>query len=59
VYRDLVIFAEALGQGTGKATVEPAKVVPPMLARFMAADRAFEASPGTVKAVCVIVFRHA
>jgi hypothetical protein len=41
VHRDLVIYAEALGQGTGKATVEPAKLVPPMLARFMAADRAF------------------
>ena len=33
--------AEALGKGTGKATVEPAKLIPPMLARFMATDRAF------------------
>jgi hypothetical protein len=41
VHRDLVIYAEALGEGTGKATVEPAKLVPPMLARFMATDRAF------------------
>jgi hypothetical protein len=41
VHRDLVVYAEVLGQGTGKAMVAPAKLVPPMLARFMATDRAF------------------
>ena len=41
VHRDLALYAEALGQGTGKAVVEPAKLIPPMLARFMATDRAF------------------
>jgi hypothetical protein len=41
VHRDLAVYAEALGQGTGKAAVEPAKLVPPMLARFMSTDRAF------------------
>ena len=41
VHRDLALYAEALGQGTGKATIEPAKLIPPMLARFMATDRAF------------------
>ena len=41
VHRDLVVYAEALGQGTGKAAVAPAKLVSPMLARFMATDRAF------------------
>ena len=41
VHRDLAVYAEALGQSAGKATVEPAKLIPPMLARFMAADRAF------------------
>jgi hypothetical protein len=40
VHRDLAMYAEALGQGTGKA-VEPGKLIPPMLARFMATDRAF------------------
>ena len=40
IHRDLAFYAEALGQGGGKA-VEPAKLVPPMLARFMATDRAF------------------
>ncbi len=41
VHRDLAVYAEALGQATGKGTVEPAKLIPPMLARFMATDRAF------------------
>ena len=41
VHRDLALYAEVLGQGTGKAAIEPAKLVPPMLARFMATDRAF------------------
>ena len=40
VHRDLVMYAEALGQEAGKA-VEPGKLIPPMLARFMATDRAF------------------
>lgn len=41
VHRDLALYAEALGQGMGKAAVEPAKLIPPMLVRFMATDRAF------------------
>lgn len=41
VHRDLAAYAQALGQVTGKATIEPAKLVSPMLARFMATDRAF------------------
>lgn len=41
VHRDLIVYAEALGQGTGKAVVEPGKLISPMLARFMATDRAF------------------
>ena len=41
VHRDLAAYAEALGQATGKAAIEPAKLIPPMLARFMATDRAF------------------
>jgi hypothetical protein len=40
VHRDLAMYAEALGQGSEKA-VEPAKLIPPMLARFLATDRAF------------------
>lgn len=41
VHRDLVAYAEALGRDTGQAAVEPAKLVGPMLARFMATDRGF------------------
>jgi hypothetical protein len=40
VHRDLVAYAEALGRETGQS-VDPAKLVGPMLARFMATDRAF------------------
>jgi hypothetical protein len=41
IHRDLVAYAEALGRETGRAGVEPAKLIGAMLARFMAADRAF------------------
>ncbi len=41
VYRDLVAYAEALGRETGQAISEPAKLIAPMLARFIAGDRAF------------------
>ncbi len=40
VHRDLLAYAEALGRETGQ-TFEPARLVAPMLARFMSADRAF------------------
>jgi hypothetical protein len=40
VHRDLIAYAELLGRDTGRA-VEPAKLVAPMLARFMTTDRAF------------------
>lgn len=43
VHRDLVAYAEALGSETGRA-VEPTKLIAPMLARFMAADRGFARS---------------
>ena len=40
IHRDLVAYAELLGGETGQA-VEPAKLVAPMLERFMSTDRAF------------------
>ena len=40
IHRDLIAYAEILGRETGQA-VEPAKLVAPMLARFMRTDRAF------------------
>jgi hypothetical protein len=40
-HRDLVAYAEALGHESGQAAIEPAKLMGPMIARFMATDRAF------------------
>ncbi|OZA91733.1 MAG: hypothetical protein B7X76_01725 [Azorhizobium sp. 39-67-5] len=40
IHRDLIVYAEALGRETGQ-TIDPARLVGPMLARFMSADRAF------------------
>jgi hypothetical protein len=41
VHRDLLAYAEALAGETGQPIADPAKLVGPMLTRFMAADRAF------------------
>jgi hypothetical protein len=41
VHRDLAVYAEALAQRAGRNAVEPVKLIPPMLARFMATDRVF------------------
>ncbi len=41
VYRDLVAYAEALGHSTGDGVPDPAKLVAPMVHRFMATDRGF------------------
>lgn len=40
VHRDLVAYADALARETGQEN-EPAKLIAPMLARFMATDRGF------------------
>ena len=44
VHRDLVAYAEVHARETGQATPEPAKLIAPMLARFMATDRGFATS---------------
>lgn len=42
VYRDLVAYAEILGRTAGDRTPpDPAKLVAPMLQRFMATDKGF------------------
>ena len=41
LHRDLVDYAQVLGRETGQSIAEPAKLVAPMLARFMATDRTF------------------
>ena len=40
VYRDLIAYAEVLKSECGQA-IEPNSLISPMLARFMASDRAF------------------
>ena len=41
IHRDLVAYGNALGRESGQGIVEPAKLIGPMLVRFMATDRAF------------------
>ncbi|GAA0740511.1 MULTISPECIES: DUF2274 domain-containing protein [Sphingomonas] len=41
LHRDLVAYAAALAAETGQPPMPPEKLVAPMLARFMATDRAF------------------
>ncbi|MBV8745416.1 MAG: DUF2274 domain-containing protein [Xanthobacteraceae bacterium] len=40
VHRDLVAYAEAIKRESGQL-LDPASLIPPMLKRFMATDRAF------------------
>lgn len=41
VHRQLVAYADVLAQETGKPIPDPAKLIAPMIERFMATDRAF------------------
>lgn len=41
VHRNLVAYAEAIGREGGQAAPDPAKLIAPMVERFMATDRAF------------------
>ncbi|MDQ2802974.1 MAG: DUF2274 domain-containing protein [Pseudomonadota bacterium] len=41
VHRALVAYAEVLGRTTGQPIIDPAKLIVPMIERFMATDRAF------------------
>ncbi|MER8386605.1 DUF2274 domain-containing protein [Mesorhizobium sp. M0166] len=41
VHRDLVAYADVLGRESGQTIADPTKLIAPMLARFMATDRAF------------------
>jgi hypothetical protein len=49
VHRDLVAYADVLRRETGQ-TLDPAKLVAPMLERFMSTDRAFMKARRTVRA---------
>jgi hypothetical protein len=41
LHRDLVAYAEILSRQSGQSISDPSKLIAPMLARFMATDRAF------------------
>lgn len=41
LHRDLVAYAQVLGGETGNPITDPARLVAPMLARFIATDRGF------------------
>lgn len=41
VHRNLVAYSEAIGRESGQPAPDPAKIVAPMIERFMATDRAF------------------
>jgi hypothetical protein len=41
VHRDLLKYSEVLSRETGQSSIEPTKLIAPMLVRFMATDRAF------------------
>lgn len=41
VHRDLVAYAEVMARDSGQTAPEPARLIAPMLQRFMATDRAF------------------
>ncbi|HVR93547.1 MAG TPA: DUF2274 domain-containing protein [Casimicrobiaceae bacterium] len=41
IHRELAAYAELLAKEAGHAAIEPVKLIPPMIARFMASDRAF------------------
>lgn len=49
VHRDLIAYAEVLGRATGQMVSDPAKLIVPMIERFMATDRAFKTRKRTVQ----------
>jgi hypothetical protein len=53
LHRDLVAYAQALARETAREALEPAKLIAPMLARFMATDRVFAKSRGSRQAPVV------
>lgn len=45
LHRDLIAYAELMSQESGK-TVEPSKLIAPMLEKFIASDRGFAKARG-------------
>ncbi|GGF35840.1 hypothetical protein GCM10011611_47720 [Aliidongia dinghuensis] len=49
LHRDLLAYGEALGRETGQPPVEPARLIVPMISRFMATDRGFSKARRSTK----------
>lgn len=49
LHRDLTTYAEILGQETGQACVDPARLIVPMIERFIATDRGFAKARQTTR----------
>ncbi|UFS67244.1 DUF2274 domain-containing protein [Paracoccus denitrificans] len=41
LHRDMTLYGEILGQTAGQGAVEPARLIVPILERFIATDRGF------------------
>ena len=41
LHRDLTAYAEVLARETGQSVADPAKLIAPMIQRFIATDRGF------------------
>ena len=41
LHRDLIAYADILARDTGQPPADPARLIAPMLERFIATDRAF------------------
>ena len=50
VHRDLLAYAKVLARETGLAMTDPSRLIAPMLARFMATDRAFRKARRAIQA---------
>ncbi|PZU69314.1 DUF2274 domain-containing protein [Sphingobium sp.] len=44
LHRDLIAYAEVLADQTGQSITDPAKLIAPMVQRFIATDRGFAAA---------------
>lgn len=53
VHRDLVAYTEVLERETSQTIKDPAKLIAPMLERFMATDRGFAKLRGETQAFTV------
>lgn len=49
IHRDLLDYAAVMARETSQAAPEPAKLIAPMLQRFMATDRAFAKARKTLQ----------